>query len=109
VNPKSGLKHTNNLEESKMINIKTFEGFLDFFSEEESEKSVRSEVLDKLISGKSVTITEEEIPSYKFKVQLRSDGSGVALSDLPELKGLEFNYQKSGPISKRFYVLQKIK
>jgi hypothetical protein len=99
-----------------MRNIKTFEGFLDFFSEEESEKSVSSvssEVLDKLISGKSVTITEEEIPSYKFKVQLRSDGSGVALSDLPELKGLEFNYQKSGPISaslsKRFYVLQKIK
>ena len=95
-----------------MRNIKTFEGFLDFFSEEESEKSeksVSSEVLDKLISGKSVTITEEEIPSYKFKVQLRSDGSGVALSDLPELKGLEFNYQKGGPISKRFYVLQKIK
>jgi len=85
--------------------VKLFEGFLDFFSNKEDDE----EVLDKLESGESVTITEEEIPNYKFKVQLRPDGSGTALSDLPELKGLEFSYQKGGTMSKRFYVVQKIK
>jgi hypothetical protein len=82
-----------------MKNIKTFEGFLDFFSNKNKE------VLDKLIAGESVTINQEDIDDFKFKAQLRSDGTAVAVSELPELKGLKFNYQEGG----KFYVVQKMK
>ena len=86
-----------------MKNIKTFEGFLDFFSK--SDKKYDEAVLDKLKSGETVIIAYDEVGNYYFKFQLRSDGnSGTAVSDLPELKGMEFSINRDA----KGYAFEKI-
>lgn len=67
--------------------------------------SVDPSILDQLISGELVTKNPKDVSGLLIKIEIDGHGNHLAISDLPELKGMEFQYQYSNGT----YALKRIK